>query len=282
MNNWILLTLLYGIFKGFFECSKKKSTEKSSIFEVLGFFSLYSFLLAACINKNVFDISLIPLLIILLKSTVCIIAWIISLNILKKIEVSLYGVVNVSRVIFSILLGIVFLGEKITLLTSIGILIVIVGLVLMNITSKKGTKNKNSLKYILLLLISCFLNSIASIIDKGIMSYVNPDQLQFWFLFFSAVIYWIIILIRKEKMNFKNIKKNYWIFLTAVFLVVGDKFLFIANQVPESKVTIMTVLKQISTIEIILLGKLFFKEKNIIKKILCSLIVILGIILTIL
>ncbi len=282
MKTWILLTLLYGVFKGFFECSKKKSAEKSSIFEVLGFFSLYSFLLAACINKNVFDISLIPLLIILLKSTVCIIAWIISLNILKKIEVSLYGVVNVSRVIFSILLGIVFLGEKITLLTSIGILIVIVGLVLMNITSKKGTKKENSLKYILLLLISCFLNSIASIIDKGIMNYVNPDQLQFWFLFFSAVIYWIIILIRKEKINFKNIKKNYWIFLTAVFLVVGDKFLFIANQVPESKVTIMTVLKQISTIEIILLGKLFFKEKNIFKKILCSLIVIIGIILTIL
>lgn len=105
------------------------------------------------------------------------------------------------------------------------------------------------------------LKDIASIIDKEIMTYVTPSQLQFWFLLFSTIIYWIL--------------------LASIFLVFGDKLLFIANNIPESKVTIMTVIKQISTIEIIILGKLLFKEKNILKKLLCSILVILGIILTI-
>jgi len=78
------------------------------------------------------------------------------------------------------------------------------------------------------------------------------------------------------------VRKNYWILLSSIFLVLGDKLLFIANNIPDSKVTIMTVVKQVSTIEIIILGKLMFKEKNITKKILCSLLVILGIILTVL
>lgn len=43
----------------------------------------------------------------------------------------------------------------------------------------------------------------------------------------------------------------------------------------------MTLIKQVATIETIILGKYMFKEKNIIKKLLCSLLIIFGIILTI-
>ena len=281
MSSWIVLTFLYGMCKGFFDCAKKKASQKNSTHEVLGFFTLFSFLLAAMSCKNVLDISYTSLLIIFFKSSICVIAWILSLNVMRKISVSLYGVTNVSRVLFSILLGVLIFNEQLTFLKFIGIIIVIIGLICMNIISTDTKNKKKSFKYILILLIACFLNSIASIIDKGIMSYVTPSQLQFWFLLFSTIIYWILIFIKKEKINFKSIKNNYWILLASIFLVFGDKLLFIANNIPESKVTIMTVIKQISTIEIIILGKLLFKEKNILKKLLCSILVILGIVLTI-
>ena len=67
----------------------------------------------------------------------------------------------------------------------------------------------------------------------------------------------------------------------AFTLIIGDKVLFIANGIPESQVSVMTVIKQFSTIETILLGKILYKEKNIMKKILWSLLIIVGIILTI-
>jgi len=44
----------------------------------------------------------------------------------------------------------------------------------------------------------------------------------------------------------------------------------------------MTLLKQLSVIEGIILGKFLLKEKNIIKKLLCSILIIFGIMLTVL
>ena len=51
----------------------------------------------------------------------------------------------------------------------------------------------------------------------------------------------------------------------AITLIIGDKVLFIANAIPESQVSVMTVIKQFATIETILLGKLLYQEKNITK-----------------
>ena len=104
---------------------------------------------------------------------------------------------------------------------------------------------------------------------------------MFWFLFFLAISYWCIILFKNRKINLKKAKGNYWILIAAICLIVGDRFLFKANEIPESKVSIMTLIKQFSAIEGIILGKIFFDERNIIKKLLCSLLIISGIVITI-
>ena len=52
---------------------------------------------------------------------------------------------------------------------------------------------------------------------------------------------------------------------------------FIANENVDSKVIIMTMLKQLSVVISIILGKIIFKEKNIIKKLIYSLLIIGGI-----
>lgn len=61
--------------------------------------------------------------------------------------------------------------------------------------------------------------------------------------------------------------------------MLGNKFLFMANKNPDSKLMVMTMIKQISTIDVIVLGKIIFKEKNIIKKLLYSILIFLGIML---
>ena len=58
-----------------------------------------------------------------------------------------------------------------------------------------------------------------------------------------------------------------------------DKALFIANGYPESQVTIMTMIKQSSVIIAILSGKFIFREKNILQKMICAAIIIIGILI---
>ena len=64
-------------------------------------------------------------------------------------------------------------------------------------------------------------------------------------------------------------------------LVFGDRLLFLANASPESQVTVMTVIKQSSVIVTILTGWIFFKEKNILFKLMCALIILCGIFISI-
>ena len=281
MQNWILYTLIYAIFTGFFQCAKKKAVEKNSIYEVLAVFSTIAFILVALTSNNVFNIGFTPLIIVFIKSIIIVIAWILSLNAIQKMPISLYSVINLSRIVFSIIMSVVFLGEKLTILLILGAIIIILGLFLVNKVSNIKSKKETDFKIILILLISCLLNSISAIIDKQVLKYINPIQLQFWFLFFLAICYWTILLFKNKKFNFKKTKKNYWILIAAICLTVADRFLFKANEIPESKVSVMTLIKQVSVIEGIILGKILFDEKNIIKKLLCSLLIIIGIILTV-
>lgn len=281
MQNWMTYTLIYAIFNGFFQCAKKKSIEKNSIDEVLALFSTIALILAALTSKNIFDIEVIPLIIVFSKSIVIVIAWILSLYAMQKMPISLYSVINLSRMVFSIIMSVIFLGEKLTITIIIGTIIIILGLILVNRLSSEKSKKETSLKAILILLVSCLLNSISAIIDKQILKSITPMQLQFWFLFFLTISYWAILLFKTKKINFVDLKKNYWIFIAAICLIVSDRFLFRANEIPESKVSIMTLIKQITAIEGIILGKIFFDEKNIIKKLLCSLLIIIGIVLTV-
>lgn len=192
-------------------------------------------------------------------------------------QISLYSMIKISKIIFSVLLSYLFLGEKITFITLIGMSIIILGLILVNRTVNKEENKEKSFKLVILLVISCLLNSISAIIDKKVLLHITSGQLQFWFLLFLTIYYWIILIIKKEKISFKEIRKNYWIPIVAITLVVGDRFLFIANENTESKVIIMTMLKQLSVIISTILGKVVFKEKDIIKKLLYSILIIGGI-----
>ena len=58
-----------------------------------------------------------------------------------------------------------------------------------------------------------------------------------------------------------------------------DKCLFIANGYPESQVTVMTLIKQVSVIVAIIGGKFVFKEKNILHKTICAAIIVTGILI---
>ena len=57
--------------------------------------------------------------------------------------------------------------------------------------------------------------------------------------------------------------------------------MFIANTYPNSTVVVMTLIKQSSVLVSILLGKLIFKEKNILIRFLCALLVVLGIVISV-
>ena len=279
---WVYLVVLYSVIKGVREILKKKSLELNSLAEVLFFHTLIGLVLVipTC-TKDVFNITLNQFFVLFLKSFVIFVAWILSFTSIKHTPVSFCGVMDLSRILFSTLLAIIVLGETMTIYNTIGFILVIIGIFLVNF--KKSDKGSDGAKpiYVILLLISCFLNAISGLIDKIVMKDMTSAQVQFWYMLFLAILYFIFLLVKQGKnINCKTLVKNPYIWIISIIFIIGDRGLFIANADPNSKVTVMTLIKQSSVFIVILLGKLVFKEKNIAYKMLCASIIVAGILIS--
>lgn len=275
---WIWLVLLYGTLKGAREICKKKALTTNTTMEVLFVYTLLSFLFVVPDVKNAMGLEPKYYGYILIKSFVIFLAWIFSFKAIKKLPISLYGVLDLSRVLFATLLGTLILGEVLTPLHVVGLILVCTGLVLLKFNKDKDDKETKTI-YILMAFASCVLNAISGFLDKVLMKDINSSQLQFWYMLFLVLMYLIFILISRTPIDFKSSLKNKWIWILSIMFVIGDRALFIGNASAESQISIMTLLKQIGCIVTIVAGKFIFKEKNTAHKFICASIIIAGIVL---
>ena len=322
---WIACVLLYGVLKGAREILKKKAMTKSTVIEVLVAYTTLSFLIVIatsaweiCTGTYLFGLRPGYYAAIAVKSFVIFVAWICGFRALRKMPVSVYGILDMARVVFSALLGILILGERPSLMQAGGIVLVCLGLFLLRFVkeddSKKaaeyepadgdgssdmraddvGVKASAEQKpeapakhkpgfYVALAMVSCFLNAVSGNMDKILMKddRMSSGQLQLWYMFFLVAFYVIYTLARRIHLNFRGMLKNPWIWGLSILFVIADRALFIANGYAESRVIVMTVLKQACTIVTILGGWLVFREKKILRKLLCAAVVIAGIVLSV-
>ena len=84
-----------------------------------------------------------------------------------------------------------------------------------------------------------------------------------------------------EKIDAVKCIKCPWIWILSLLFVVADRCLFVANSDPNSTVVVMTLVKQSSVLVTIGMGKIIYKEQNILWRICCAALVIGGIMVSI-
>ena len=281
---WMLLVLLYGVLKGVREVVKKKALTKNTVMEVLFFYTLLAFLFVVPDAKNAMGMEPKYYFYVALKSSVIFLAWIFSFKAIDKMPISIYGILDLSRVLFATLLGVFVLQEVLGVYQMIGLILVSAGLILLKFrpgTARNRQKEDIQVVYVLFAFASCILNAVSGLMDKLLMREISSSQLQFWYMLFLVIYYSLYILIKREKISF-SILKNGWMWGMAVMFVIGDKALFIANGMEGSRITIMTIVKQFGCIITIFGGKIFFNEKNTSYRLFCALVIIMGILFGIL
>jgi len=284
LDMWILLVLLYGILKGVREIIKKKTLQSSTVMEVLIVYTALAFLMVVPDYKNAIGVNTAYLFWIALKSFIIFLAWIFSFKAIDKMPISLYGVLDLSRVLFATLLGIIVLKEVLSIPQIIGLVLVCLGLILLNRTKKLPSYKDEKVEtvYVVMAIVSCILNALSGLMDKILMKSVTSSQLQFWYMLFLLMFYLIYIIVTNTKIRWIYTLKNYWIWILSFLFIVADRALFIANGMDGSRITVMTLIKQSGSLVTILAGKFIFKEKNIAYKLLCAGIIILGIVIGVL
>jgi bacterial/archaeal transporter family protein len=281
MTAWMWLVLLYGVLKGLRDVVKKKALTKNSVIEVLFFYTLFGFLFVIPDIPSAFQMEMRFLPYIFIKSFLIFVAWLCSYAAISKMPISLYGVMDLARVLFATMLGVVVLDEVLSVWQVIGLILVLVGLILVNL-KKKSKDGSTSVKYSVFALISCLLNAVSGLMDKLLMREVKSGQLQFWYMLFLLLLYFSYLIFsacRHHRINWKALKTNYWIPILSVLFMVGDRALFVANSYADSRITVMTILKQSCVLITILGGLIVFREKGIAYRLLCAGIIVTGIII---
>ena len=285
---WIPLVLLYGILKGVREIVKKKALEKNSTLEVLFMYTLLSFVIVLPEARTAMGMAPRFYFYVATKSFVIFLAWMMSFKAIKKMPISLYGVLDLSRVLFATLLGVIVLNETLGVYQTIGLLLVSTGLLLLKYKPRSmreavaiGEQHVET-KFVIMAFASCMFNAVSGLLDKILMKDISSSQLQFWYLLFLALMYLLFILFSRTPVNFRSVVCNKWVWMLSVLIVIADRALFIANGMPGSRVTVMTLLKQAGCIVTILAGRYLFKEKDTTHKMVCALIIVAGIVIAVL
>ncbi len=277
---WIILVLFYGAAKGARELLKKRALFDFTSVEVLFAYSFISFLLVLPNIPSAHIPDIENCILIVLKSLCVFGAFALSFHALKHLPVSLYGVVDLSRVLFSTLLGVFILNETLSLFGVIGLILVCTGLLMLKLPRKKTEGEDNARRRnisIAIMLLSCIMNSTSGTLDKIIMAQLNSKQLQFWFMLLLLLFTSLYVLITHHKIRFFSLIKDVRIWLMSILLIAADRALFEACAQSSSMVTVMALLKQSSAVVVIAGGRIFFKEKNTAYRLLCAGVIICGI-----
>ena len=312
---WIGLVLLYGILKGIREILKKKALGRNTVMEVLLMYTLLSFLILIPTAPKAGGLNPEQYASIFAKSFIIFLAWLCSFYALSCMPVSLYGILDMARVLFSTLLGVFLLHEKMTIPGTIGLVLVCAGLYALSglkrrekeestivvqtsseesaATAKGSDRTSDREKRIwgritsttagvvILAFLSSFFNAVSGTMDKVLMKGMNETQLQFWYMLFLVFLYIAYTIIMGTKIRLKGMFTNPYVWMLSIAFIIADRALFIANRDPASRVTIMTLLKQSGVICTIIGGRLFFHEKNIKYKLCCAAVVIAGIVIAV-
>jgi drug/metabolite transporter (DMT)-like permease len=209
-----------------------------------------------------------------------------SFKAIRKMPISLYGVLDLSRVMFATLLGVIVLHEVLSGYQVVGLLFVSAGLLLLKYRPRRGRRAETEqaaqgvgFVYVVMAFASCMLNALSGLLDKILMRDISSAQLQFWYMLFLVLFYLLYILLTRTPVDLKSAVRNRWVWMLSILFVIADRALFIANGMPGSRITVMTLLKQAGCVVTILAGKYLFREKDTTHKMVCAMIIIAGIVI---
>lgn len=277
---WLWMSLISGVLLGFYEIFTKKALSKASLLNVLALYTLCSFLLVSFEIRNALNISFPYLCLIFLKSLIIFFSWLLGFLALRNIPISIYSPFTTLVPVFTVVLGVAVLGERLVFWQSFGVFLILIAYYFINKTGSKETGNLMFNKYFYLVVGSTFLSAISAMIDKIALKSINIGQMQFWFCFFLTLLYfgaWFFTGIKEhQKLTFKF---NYFIVLMSIFLVVSDRIYFHAVNAVSSQIAIILPVRRSSVLVSAIAGGIIFREKNLRAKFWCVCLVIAGIVI---
>lgn len=293
---WLILALMSAVLLGIYEVFKKLSVHKNAVLPVLFLSTLTSsvIFLPIALGSKFFpeffrsiqlfvpELSLREQGLILIKSVIVVSSWILAFFAVKHLPLTIAAPIRATGPIWTLLGALVIFGEQPNFYQWIGILITLIFFFRLSTTGKLEGIHFGTNKWIFFIVGATLLSAASGLYDKFIMRRVDRVAVQAWFSFYQVALLFPVLALYRWRLPKGERTPFHWkwsIPLIAVFLVLADYLYFYALSIPDSMVSIISLLRRDGVVISFTVGAFVFHEKNLWKKSLYLAGIVLGILI---
>ena len=276
MAEWVLPILGSALFLGIYDVFKKHAVRENSVMPVLFLATLSGtlfFMVLAGIKSFVapfsIECSCEVLFLVFLKSLLVSASWAFVYYGLRELPVSIAAPLRATAPMWSVAGAIIIFGEMPRGVQWLGMLLIFSGCILFTLIGKKENSSWRS-KGFIFTMTGTLLGACSALYDKFLLGtkHIDPVSLQFHFSWMLVVILGTAFLFRTLCFA-KGERKFQWrwsIVATGVLLIVADGLYFYALSMPDTKISILSLLRRSSVVAAFAIGGGFFREKHLLPK----------------
>ena len=187
-------------------------------------------------------------------------SWLCYFKALQIGDINKVVPIDKSSTIITIILAAIILGESITLVKGVAIVLIAVGTFLM-IEKKKSTNSENKSSWLLFAFGSALFAALTAILGKIGISGVESNLGTAIRTFVVLIMSWIMVLVTGKKDKVKEVPKNELIFICLSGIATGASWLCYYRALQEGLASVVVPIDKLSILVTILFSWIVFHEK---------------------
>ena len=203
-------------------------------------------------------------------------SWLCYFKALQIGDVNKVTPIDKSSTILTMIMAFILLGEEITLIKAIAMVLIGTGTYLM-ITKKENVKvEKKNNAWLIYALGSAIFASLTSILGKIGIEGIDSTLGTAIRTIVVLIMAWIVVFVTKKQNTIRNIDKSSWIFLILSGLATGGSWLCYYRALQTGPASVVVPIDKLSILVTIAFSYIVFKEKLNKKSALGLLLIVMG------
>lgn len=289
MADWFILTLVAAFFLGLYDVAKKHAVTDNAVAPVL----LANVTTAALIwglgitfdvissgtESKLLALSVREHLLLVAKSTMVGISWMLAFVALKYLPISIATPVRATSPLWTIVLAVAFAGERPAVFHWLGVTMILSAFFAFSLIGKREGIEFRSNRAIWLMVAATLVSAFCGLYDKYLLQQCGfePRVVQAWFS-----IYLVPVMLPMTAIWYFRSRKStpfQWrwsIPMIAILLLVADYLYFVAVSKPEALISVISPLRRCSVVIPFVFGIVLLKERSWRAKLVCIGILLVG------
>ena len=203
-------------------------------------------------------------------------SWLCYFKALQIGDVNKVTPIDKSSTILTMLMAFIFLGEEITFIKGISMILIGIGTYLMIIKKENVTVENKSNAWLIYALGSAIFASLTSILGKVGIENIDSTLGTAIRTIVVLIMAWIVVFVTKKQNTIRDIDKNSWIFLFLSGIATGGSWLCYYRALQMGPASVVVPIDKLSILVTIVFSYIVFKEKLNKKSALGLLLIVIG------